>query len=115
HGRLWSLLLLIALAVIVVYFARLESNPPGYYIDESSISYNAYTISQTGVDEFGARWPLYFRSFGDYKNPVHIYLLAGIYRVTGPSILAARVLSAVCGVLAALALGLLAARITERT
>jgi 4-amino-4-deoxy-L-arabinose transferase-like glycosyltransferase len=102
------------IVVIVVYFARLESNPPGYYIDESSIYYNAYTISQTGVDEFGARWPLYFRSFGDYKNPIYIYLLAGIYRVTGPSILAARLLSAVCGVLAALALGLLATRISRQ-
>jgi 4-amino-4-deoxy-L-arabinose transferase-like glycosyltransferase len=114
HSRLWSLLLLMILAVIVVYFVRVKSNPPGYYIDESSISYNAYTISQTGVDEFGARWPLYFRSFGDYKNPVYIYLLAGIYRVTGPSILAARLLSAACGVLAALALGLLATRISRQ-
>ena len=102
------------LAIFAVYFVRLNRNPPGYYIDESSISYNAYTISQTGADEFGTSWPLYFRSFGDYKNPVFIYLLAGIYRITGPGILAARLLSAVCGALAALALGLLATRISER-
>ncbi|HEV2826618.1 MAG TPA: glycosyltransferase family 39 protein [Pyrinomonadaceae bacterium] len=115
HDRRWLLLLLlITIAVIAIYFAKVERNPPGYYIDESSISYNAYTISQTGADEFGIPWPLYFRSFGDYKNPVYIYLLAGIYRITGPSILAARLLSAVCGVLAALALGLLATRISER-
>jgi 4-amino-4-deoxy-L-arabinose transferase-like glycosyltransferase len=114
YSRLWSLLLLMILAVLVIYFVRVKSNPPGYYIDESSISYNAYTISQRGVDEFGARWPLYFRSFGDYKNPIYIYLLAGIYRVTGPSILAARLLSAACGVLAALALGLLATRISRQ-
>ena len=87
-------MLLITIALIVFYFARLKSNPPGYYIDESSISYNAYTISQTGVDEFGTSWPLYFRSFGDYKNPIYIYLLAGIYRITGPGILTARALSA---------------------
>jgi 4-amino-4-deoxy-L-arabinose transferase-like glycosyltransferase len=114
HKRLLFLLLLVTIAVVALYFARLKSNPPGYYIDESSISYNAHTISQSGVDEFGTRWPLYFRSFGDYKNPVYIYLLAGIYRITGPSILAARVLSAFCGVLAALALGLLASRISKQ-
>lgn len=112
HSWLWSLFLLITLAVIAVYFVRVERNPPGYYIDESSISYNAYTISQSGVDEFGMRWPLYFRSFGDYKNPVYIYALAGIYRLTGPSILAARLLSAFCGLLAAVGLGLLARRIS---
>jgi 4-amino-4-deoxy-L-arabinose transferase-like glycosyltransferase len=114
HNRLLFLLLLITIAVVALYFAKLKSNPPGYYIDESSISYNAHTISQNGVDEFGARWPLYFRSFGDYKNPVYIYLLAGIYRITGPSILAARALSALCGVLAALALGLLATQISKQ-
>jgi 4-amino-4-deoxy-L-arabinose transferase-like glycosyltransferase len=114
RDRRQLMLLLITIVVIAFYFAKVERNPPGYYIDESSISYNAYTISQTGADEFGTNWPLYFRSFGDYKNPVLIYLLAGIYRITGPGILAARLLSAVCGVLAALALGLLATRISER-
>jgi len=114
RNRLWLLLLLITIAVITIYFIRLKSNPPGYYIDESSISYNAYTISQTGVDEFGTSWPLYFRSFGDYKNPTYLYLLAGIYRITGPGIMAARALSAVCGVLAALALGLLTTHISKR-
>ena len=112
-NRLWSLTLLITLAVVAVYFVRVDRNPPGYYIDESSISYNAHTISQTGRDEFGTSWPLYFRSFGDYKNPVFIYLLAGVYRITGPSILVARLLSALCGVLAACGLGLLATRISK--
>lgn len=110
----WLILLLVTVAVVVLYFAKVDSNPPGYYIDESSISYNAYTIAQTGRDEFGKAWPLYFRAFGDYKNPVYIYLLAGIYKLTGPSILAARFLSALCGVLAGLGLGLLATRITKR-
>ncbi len=114
HRGQWLLLLLITVAISAAYFATVHRNPPGYYIDESSISYNAHTIAQTGRDEFGEPWPLYFRAFGDYKNPVHIYLLAAIYRITGPGILVARWLSATSGVLAALALGLLATRITKR-
>jgi hypothetical protein len=108
--------LIILPAIILVAgfsFARVTHNPPGYYIDEASISYNAYTLAQTGRDQFETPWPLYFRAFGDYKNPVYIYLLAGIYRFTGPSIMVARLLSATCGVLAASALGLLAWRITR--
>lgn len=92
----------------------MAQNPPGYYIDEASISYNAHLISQTGRDETGTSWPLYFRAFGDYKNPVYIYLLAGIYFFTGPGVLAARLLSATIGSLAALALGLLGWRITGK-
>lgn len=115
HAGQRLILFLIIVAISAAYFATVHRNPPGYYIDESSISFNAHTISQTGRDEFGEPWPLYFRAFGDYKNPVHIYLLAGIYRMTGPSILVARWLSAACGVLAALGLGLLATRLTKRS
>lgn len=96
------------------YLWKVVHNPPGYYIDEASISYNAYTVSQKGQDEFGQSWPLYFRAFGDYKNPVYIYLLAGFYRLTGPSILAARLFSAVLGLLAAGAFGWLAWRFMAR-
>jgi 4-amino-4-deoxy-L-arabinose transferase-like glycosyltransferase len=107
------LLPLIGLAVFF-FFWKAGHNPPGYYIDEASISFNAYTIAQTGQDEFGTPWPLYFRAFGDYKNPVYIYLLAGLYRLTGPSIMVARLFSVTLGLLAAGAFGMLAWRVTGR-
>jgi hypothetical protein len=97
-----------------LYAAGVPRDPPGFYIDESSIAYNAHVIARTGADEYGTPWPLYFRAFGEYKNPVFVYLLAALFRVTGPSVLAARLLSASLGALAALLLGLLAARISRR-
>ncbi|PYS81912.1 MAG: hypothetical protein DMF67_15050 [Acidobacteria bacterium] len=98
-----------------LYAADVPDNPPGFYIDESSIAYNAHAIAQSGRDEHGQAWPLFFRAFGDYKNPTYIYLLAALFRLTGPSILAARLLSAALGMLAALVLGLLATRMTRST
>jgi hypothetical protein len=96
------------------YAAGVPDNPPGFYIDESSIAYNARTIAAAGRDEYGEAWPLYFRAFGDYKNPTFVYLLAAVYRFTGPSRNAARLLSAALGASAALLLGLLAARLARR-
>lgn len=96
-----------------LYFIRVAQDPPGYYVDESSISFNAHTISQSGMDEFGNAWPLYFRAFGDYKNPVYLYLLAALYWCTGPSALVARLFSAVAILVAAVLLGLLAYRINR--
>lgn len=106
-------LFILILFVLVLYVFNLRNNPPGFYIDESSISYNAYTIASTGRDEFGNSWPLFFRAFGDYKNPVYIYLLAGLFKLTGPSILVARLLSATSGIATGLLLGLLAFRVTR--
>jgi hypothetical protein len=40
------LLLVLALS----YFYQAPQNPPGFYIDEASIAYNAYTIASTRSD-----------------------------------------------------------------
>jgi len=97
-----------------IYSAGVPQHPPGFSIDESSVAYNAYTISQTGRDEYGHQGPLFFQAFGEYKNPTFIYLLAAIFRVTGPSITVARLLSATLGLLCSCLLGILAWRITDR-
>ena len=114
RAPLITALLTITVFGAIIYFAAVPNHPPGFYIDESSIAYNAHLISQTGTDEHGVRWPLYFRAFGDYKNPTYIYLLAAVYKITGPSITIARLLSATLGLINAVLLGLLAWRVTGK-
>lgn len=41
--------------------------------DEVSWGYNAYSILNTGKDEYGATLPLSFKAFGDYKQPIYVY------------------------------------------
>jgi hypothetical protein len=105
----------VCVLAFALYALGAPENPPGFYIDESSIAYNALTVAQSGRDEHGEAWPLYFRAFGDYKNPTYVYLLAAVFKVTGPGVAAARLLSAALGASAALLLGLLALRLTRRT
>jgi 4-amino-4-deoxy-L-arabinose transferase-like glycosyltransferase len=107
-------LLAISLVVVVAYFASIGKNPVGFFVDEASIAYNAHTIAQHGRDEYGYAFPLYFRAFGEYKSPVYIYLLSAVFRLTGPSVLIARLLSAIAGLIAALLFGILGARIAGR-
>jgi Dolichyl-phosphate-mannose-protein mannosyltransferase len=99
------------LAVVAFQLWITPSNPPGYHRDEAALSLNAYTLSTSLRDEDGARLPLFFRSFDDYKSPVYPYLLAGVFRVTGPSQTVARGLSAVLVLAAVLLLGVLARRL----
>ena len=119
RGRVWSLLeqvrrdlpwLLVLAAATLLYSTGVERNPPGFYLDEASISYNAYTISVDGHDEHGVAWPLFFQTWDASVavNPVYVYVLAAVFKVFGPSILAARLLSAVAGLLAACLLGVAA-------
>ena len=110
--RIDILLLAVSLLVVVVYFKSVSRNSPAFFIDEASIAYNAHLIAQRGIDEHGIRFPLYFRAFGEYKNPVYIYLLAAVYKFTGPGASAARHLSALAGIIAAMLLALLAYYVT---
>jgi len=111
-GVLLGLAAVIAVSAFQLWVT--PSNPPGYHRDEASLSFNAYSISTSLRDEDGGLLPLFFRSYGDYKSPLYPYLLAGIFRVTGPHARVARAFSAVLGLAAVLLLGLLAFRVTGR-
>jgi hypothetical protein len=89
------------------------SNPPGFFRDEASIAYNAHTVAAQGRDEYGARFPLYFTSFRDYKSPLFVYGLAGVFVLTGADREVARGFAAACVLAAVLLLGWLAYRRTS--
>jgi len=107
-------LLAISLLVVVVYFYHVPQNPVGFFVDEASIAYNAHTIAQSGTDEHGYRFPLYFPAFGEYKSPVYIYILAAVFWLTGPSVSVARLMSATAGLVAAMLFGVLACQLARR-
>ena len=113
-SRAEAFLLAVSLLVVVCYFYDAPRNPVGFFVDEASIAYNAHTIAQRGTDEYGYTFPLYFRAFGEYKSPVYIYILSAVFWLTGPSVLVARMLSAVAGLAAALLLGIVGARLARR-
>jgi hypothetical protein len=112
----WPLLVGLGVVTAVVAFQLWisPSNPPGFFRDEAAIAYNAHTIATEGRDEYGARFPLYVSSFLDYKSPIFVYGLAGVFRITGPDREAARGFAAVCVLAAILLLGWIAYRRTSR-
>lgn len=70
---LFSLLFITVLLGSFLRFHKLADIPSGLQQDETSIGYNAYSILQTGRDEYGKKLPLYFKAFGEYKLPGYIY------------------------------------------
>ena len=101
------------MAVAAFHLWVTPSNPPGYHRDEAALSLNGYTLATDLRDEDGARLPLFFRSFDDYKSPVYPYVLAGVFALTGPDQQVARTLSAALVLASVLLLGLLAWRLTS--
>jgi 4-amino-4-deoxy-L-arabinose transferase-like glycosyltransferase len=113
-----SAIVLAFILLYIFYVSDLANNPPGFYVDESAIAYNAYCIAKTGANEFGTRFPLFFPVYTglwtQYANPTQVYLLAIPFTVLKPSIHVARVYSATWVFLACLLLGWLAKKISGR-
>lgn len=81
HRRIWIGALAVCAALVVVRnLVDLSGSPPGLYVDEASIGYNAWTIAHYGVDEHGIHFPLFFEAFGEYKNPIYVYAVALLAR-----------------------------------
>lgn len=67
-------ILIVAILVIGAVWRLPQFAPSSLNWDEVSLGYNAYSLLQTGRDEWGVALPSLFRAFGDYKLPVYVYL-----------------------------------------
>jgi len=106
-----SQLILLALIVCLAALLRLyklSDIPPGVNRDEASIGYTAYSLLQTGRDEYGRDVPVSFESFGDWKLPLYIYTTIPFVKIFGLTELAVRLPSALAGISGVLAVYMLA-------
>jgi hypothetical protein len=104
---------ILAVAVIARNVTALSTAPPGLYLDEASIGYNAWTIAHYGVDEHGNPLPLYFQAFGEFKNPVYVYALVPLVRLLPLTATTVRLPAALFGLLTIFFITLAAWRVSR--
>lgn len=85
------ILIIICLIFILTRIYKISEIPVSVYWDEASIGYNAYSVIQTGKDEWGNALPIHFRAFGEFKLPVYIYTVAGFVNLFGLNELTVRI------------------------
>lgn len=104
--------LIFFVTILIVGFClrtyQLSSNPPGFFCDEASIGYNAFTILTKGVDEYNSPFPIFFRAFGEYKSPIQIYSTVPVIALFGLTEFAVRFTSVFYGMLSLVAIFLFA-------
>src|ERR1035437_6706536 len=98
HKKYFFLFLIIFLGAFLRLY-KVPAIPPGLYIDEISDAYNGYEILTKGVDQYGVKYPLWFRAFGEYKMPMFVYTVAGSVAVFGRTDFAVRFPSIASGIL----------------
>lgn len=87
----------IFLIALVLRMYKFGSIPNGLQQDETSLGYNAWSISKTLKDEHGVYLPQNFQAFGEYKLPGYIYASVLPVTLLGLSPLSIRLVSLLAG------------------
>jgi 4-amino-4-deoxy-L-arabinose transferase-like glycosyltransferase len=106
----WPIILILLIGTALRMWG-LEKIPAYTDWDERAIGYNAYSIAQIGRDEWGVHLPWVFKSFGDYKLPLYIYLTAIPVKLFGLNPFSIKITAALCGSLSVLLIYLIALNI----
>ncbi len=112
-----TLLVLVLIVVLSFFlqFYKINDIPRCINADEASFGYNAYSILQTGADEYGQKFPLRLKSFGDYKMPLYSYLSIPFIKIFGLNDLSIRLLNKFIAILLPLVVYLLAKEAFNKT
>jgi len=98
YKKLVFLFTIILLASILRLW-QLGVVPPSPDWDEAALGYNAYSILLTGKDEYGEKFPLILKSFGDYKPALYAYLAIPSISLFDLTTFAVRFPSAIFGII----------------
>lgn len=99
HRTYWLLFVVILVIAAFIRSYRLGVVPHGMTWDEAAIGYNGYALLKTRRDEWLVRLPVSFRSFGDYKAPLAIYINGIFTYFFGMNLLAVRLPFAVASLM----------------
>jgi len=92
--------LFVAIILVAIFFRfwQLSIIPPSPSLDEASIGWNAYSIMQTGKDEYGYSFPILLRAYDDYRPALYVYSVIPSIKIFGLSAFAVRFPSALMSI-----------------
>lgn len=99
RNKIYLILVFIVILASSLRFYKIDQIPASLTWDEAAVGYNAFTIANYGKDEYGKSFPLYFKSFGEDKQPIHIYTTAFFVKLFGSNDFTTRFPAALFGVL----------------
>lgn len=93
---------------------NLSESPPSLNWDEAALGYNAYSLSLTGKDEYGAELPLFLRSFDEYKSAIAAYLMIPAIKYFGLNEFGVRIVAVILSAASIFLIYLLTAEVFKK-
>lgn len=96
--------LIIGIALRIFMLGKVPASPDW---DEVALGYNAYSILETGKDEYGKAFPVVLESYDDYKPALYAYLIIPFLKIFDLSLVSVRLPSIIFGCISLLTLYLI--------
>ena len=94
----------------------LPAAPAGLNQDEAANAWNAWCLLQTGRDQAGTPWPVFWtHALGENRSALYLYTLLPFQALGGMNVWTTRLPAAVAGILTVALVGWIAARLFDRT
>lgn len=99
-GMKWLYLSLIIFVAFLLRVIKLDKIPLGLYSDEALFGYHSYCLAETGRDQDGNLFPVFFKIFAEvHSGGVYYYCAALINKLLGPSVFSIRFTSCILGLI----------------
>ena len=88
---------IIGLAFLLTRLVQITVLPKGMHIDEISMGYNAWSLSEFGTDRYGVSFPVYFANSSSGQSSLYVYIAALLSKIFGYSLFVLRFVSVMFG------------------
>ncbi|MBQ5439442.1 MAG: glycosyltransferase family 39 protein, partial [Clostridia bacterium] len=93
----WMYFSLIGIIFLLTRLVQITVLPKGLHIDEISMGYNTWTLSEFGTDRYGVSFPVYFNNAGSGQSSLYVYIAFLLSKIFGYSVFTLRVVSVIFG------------------
>jgi len=93
----WIYFTVIGVIFLLTRLLQITVLPKGLHIDEISMGYNTWTLSEFGTDRYGVSFPVYFNNAGSGQSSLYVYIAFLLSKVFGYSVFTLRVVSVLFG------------------
>ncbi len=99
HKWIYLYFTIIGIIFLLTRLIQITELPKGLHIDEVSMGYNTWALTNFGTDRYGVSMPIYFNNAGSGQSSLYVYLAVLVSKVLGYSVFSLRVVSVFFGAL----------------
>lgn len=99
HKWIYLYFTIIGIVFLLTRLIKITTLPNGLHVDEISMGYNTWALTEYGTDRYGVSYPVYFANAGSGQSSLYVYMAVILSKIFGYSVFTLRFVSVIFGAL----------------